>query len=1024
MPNSEPQATGRKPKAGRKRVFWRLCRIYFRRFRITVWLLLLLSLGGLIYLDQVGLPEFVKKPLLVELRARGLDLRFTRLRLSWTEGLVADQVRFGRTDEPWGPHLDLDKVQVRLDYSALARRRLAVDALTLRHGRLVWPIPEGERSRRELSVEDIQTDLRFLPDDRWALDNFTARFSGVNLRLSGVVDHASAVQKWKFLQSEGAPPTPAAVWQRRLSRFADTLEKIEFSGTPDLRLKIRGDALDLLSFGVQLDVSAPGARTPWGAVSQGRFSAKLSPANSNGTSHAELSLAALEAQSRWADITNFQLLIKLDSLEGQTNLVQGELDLSAREVHTEWAVSSGARLNARWIHSITNPIPLAGQGRFRCDAAQTQWGRGRGLDLTGEMQRRAPDLSRPPDPSLGWWTNLEPYVVKWDGRLKELTTPQVEAADLASAGAWQFPNLTLTNLSAKLYGGSIRSGGSLEILTRQARANLTSDFDVQKVTPLLPETVRRFLQRLAWNEPPKLEGEVGVVLPAWTDREPDWGKEVLPTLVLRGQFNVERGGTYLGLPASSARSHFSYVKRVWHLPDLEVIRPEGKVNAEHVSDEIRHENYWRIASTIDPWVVRPLLSESGLAGLSLITLTEPPRIEAEIWDHGQDEKRIGFKGRLALTNFTFRGESISGLQTDLQYSNLFFHALGPRVQCGARQGSAEGVGIDLKAGFVYLTNAVSNLDPMVVTRAIGPKTARAIEAYQFAVPPQGRVYGTISLHGEEGTDLHFELAGGPFHWWKFNLPHISGQVHWSGKNLSLKNIQADFYGGQAAGEAYFNFAVPKGTEFEFSAFITNSLLQHLMGDLTARTNQPEGRVSGRVVITKANTEGWQNTQGYGDMNLKDGLIWDIPMFGIFTPVLDSISPGLGRSRAKSGTCTFVMTRGVLNTTDLEMRASGMRLQYRGSVDLESQVNARVEAELLRDVWLVGPVVSTVFWPVTKLFEYKVTGTLGEPKLEPLFVIPKIVLMPFQPFRALKQLFPSNDPNETRNPPPNFSPLPP
>jgi hypothetical protein len=46
----------------------------------------------------------------------------------------------------------------------------------------------------------------------------------------------------------------------------------------------------------------------------------------------------------------------------------------------------------------------------------------------------------------------------------------------------------------------------------------------------------------------------------------------------------------------------------------------------------------------------------------------------------------------------------------------------------------------------------------------------------------------------------------------------------------------------------------------------------------------------------------------------------------------------------------------------------------------------------------------VFWPVTKLFEYKVTGTLSDPHPEPLYLLPKIVLMPFHPFRTLKDLF--------------------
>src|SRR5438270_8810417 len=126
----------------RKHRWWRLCLIYFRRFRMTVWFCILLLLGMLIYLNQVGLPGFVKKPLLEKLRARGIDLQFSRLRLRWQQGLVAENVRFGQVVEGLHPAITASEVQVHLDYRALARLRLQVDSLRLRRGCVVWPVPD------------------------------------------------------------------------------------------------------------------------------------------------------------------------------------------------------------------------------------------------------------------------------------------------------------------------------------------------------------------------------------------------------------------------------------------------------------------------------------------------------------------------------------------------------------------------------------------------------------------------------------------------------------------------------------------------------------------------------------------------------------------------------------------------------------------------------------------------------------------------------------------------------------------
>src|SRR5678815_1851484 len=110
--------------AQQKGRFWRTCRVCFRWFRISVWLLVLLALASLLYVNQVGLPYFVKDPLLDKLRARGVDLQFSRLRLRWDQGIVAENVHFGPTGKELTPHFKVAEVQVRLNWNALAHLQI------------------------------------------------------------------------------------------------------------------------------------------------------------------------------------------------------------------------------------------------------------------------------------------------------------------------------------------------------------------------------------------------------------------------------------------------------------------------------------------------------------------------------------------------------------------------------------------------------------------------------------------------------------------------------------------------------------------------------------------------------------------------------------------------------------------------------------------------------------------------------------------------------------------------------------
>src|SRR5205814_7435939 len=220
---------------------------------------------------------------------------------------------------------------------------------------------------------------------------------------------------------------------------------------------------------------------------------------------------------------------------------------------------------------------------------------------------------------------------------------------------------------------------------------------------------------------------------------------------------------------------------------------------------------------------------------------------------------------------------------------------------------------------------------------------------------------------------------------------------------------------------YFDCAAPRAADFNLHAAVTSADLHQLMSDLSSPTNRLEGTLSGEMTITGANTADWESWNGFGQATLRDGFLWDMPLFGIFSSVLNAVIPGLGNSPVSGGAATFTITNSVIHTDDMEIRSPAMRLAYRGTIDFKGRVDARVEARLLRDAWIIGPMISLVFAPLTKLFEYRVTGTLHEPQKEPIY-IPKPLLFPFHPLRTLKELF-GEEKLDQPNPAPGEKPPP-
>lgn len=1009
--------------ANRKRRFWRICRICFRYTRIVLWLLILLLLGCLIYVNQIGLPGFVKRPLLQKLRERGVELQFSRLRWRWDQGIVAENVRFGEANEPLSPEFKLAQVQVQLNYEALRKFQFQVDSLRLRRGRLAWPIAETNQPSRQLAVDEIQTDLRLLPDDEWALDHFKAVLAGAQIQLSGIVTNASAVRDWKLFESHGKTPTPGGVWQKRIRALADTLESIHFSSPPELRVDVRGDARDLQSFHLWLTLNTPGAETPWGSVHDGKFNARVFPASSNEISRAELSLEASDAQTRWTSVTNVDLLLHLVTVKSTTNIVNAHLELSAGVVQTQWGGASNAQFTAQWIHAFTNPVPLSGTSELICENATSPWGSAETMHLTGLLLMPPETNALRTDDSWAWWAALEPYMLQWDGQLSRVKAQKFEASEIACGGNWRAPMLAITNLQADLYGGKLDARAKVDVASRRLNATVVSDFDPHKGAHILTDGGRQWLEQYSWTQPPALLGDVSLVLPAWTNRHPDWRAEVQPSLALDGEFNLAYGGAFRGVPFTTARSHFTYTNMVWCLSDFFATRPEGRIEAFHLSNDRTKDFYWRLSSTVDPAIVRPLLEPPQQRAFDFFSFGRPPGIRAEVWGRWHDPERIGLKARVAITNFTFRGESVDDFQGLVQFTNRFLLLTDGRLRHGTQHLSADALGADFKAQKLYLTNGFAVADAQMVTRAIGPHISRVIEPYQFSHPPTARVHGVIPLQREEDADLHFEISGGPFHWWKFNVPQIAGEVHWVGQQVTLRNIRADYYGGKATANAQFDFRSAHGADYRFAATTTNTLLQFLVPDVFGTTNRIEGLLNANVIVTNANVEDPDSIHGYGFAELRDGLIWSVPLFGALSPALDSLIPGLGSSRASAGTANFTIANGIIHSDNLEIRSPAMRMQYRGNIDFDGHLNARVEAELLRDMWIFGPVVSTVFWPVTKLCEYKISGTLGQPKLDPVYFIPRIVQMPFHPFKTLKEMLPEDQFRSGTNSPPIFEKLP-
>ena len=301
-----------------------------------------------------------------------------------------------------------------------------------------------------------------------------------------------------------------------------------------------------------------------------------------------------------------------------------------------------------------------------------------------------------------------------------------------------------------------------------------------------------------------------------------------------------------------------------------------------------------------------------------------------------------------------------------------------------------------------------------------------MENYHFTAPPDVIVNGMIPVEEAEHSFIDFELAQSKgMKWWKIYPENLTGLVRWQGDQLSLTNLSADFYGGKLKGWAAFDFTEQKsdktsqketeetketGADFKFDANFVNCQIKPFMECFNARTNTLAGTMNGRLAVTGANTSDWDSWNGYGFVHITNGLIWDIPVFGMFSSLLNEISPGLGNSQATRGGGSFIITNSVVRTEDLEIASPTFQMLCKGTVDFQRNLDSQVDIDIFKGWGDIGKVINFTTTPFRRVFRCSVKGTFEKPEIQFLY-LPKAVMAIVHPVKSLKELFNSGKTKE-------------
>jgi hypothetical protein len=985
----------------------------------------------LVYLHYVGLPDWITGALLRQVRKQGVALECGRVVLRWYDGVVAQNVALGAEEEGDGMRLTLPEVALRFDTVALLHGEVAVRALDLRDGCLVLPLGADEEG---MSMDRMTAELRFNADDTWVLESASAQCLGVNLHLQAHLSNASALGSWQRGSGEGTP----FAWEGPLRGFVRQVKQLRFGESPDLSLELRGDAGHPETMSAVLRLQSRGADTPWGGADVVLAAFHLNEgADLTGLGRFRLQLEARGLKTAgWGDLGRLRL--ESEWFQTLTNPVpsQARVDLELEGVETPWGntglhlagtgrVQEGGRLldlelalaggalegvfvrseqtdlRVHLLEDLDTLLPRTGEWSMDVQAPEFAHGVAKRLRLEGNFEHA-------PHSGLAIPGDLPAGLLDWRAGLSGTVTGfrrnEVEVDELRVRLDWDAPALRVSRLEADFDQRQLQLEAGFDLSSRRLDSTISLDFDVHRLDPLLPAGVLAWLERYGWQKqsPPVVGARAWLTLPPFGELSSEEGKKRLgESLAVQGKL-VAAEASFQGIPIETLSFDFSFTNETWRLTDFVAAVPGGRFGMAYTEDQRTREYRFDIDAELDPHLFRSLVRMPEQQAFDFFQFTGPPRCEGFITGRYGAPETTGFSGRLRIDDFVFRGEPIEDLQAKLSFTNGVVQATGVQLRSEGTV-RAKDVQYDTRRQLLTLDEARSTIPPMRVARAIGKQVVSVLEPYQFGESPDVLVNGSLNVRDTREANLRFDLAGGPFEWWRFELPRIQGSVLWTNQAVRLRDLDGQFYGGRVKGDVDVDMTAEAGADLRFEARFDQVDFAALMDDLIAPTNRLEGRLQGIWTLTHANSDDWGSWNGLGRVELRDGYLWDIPLLGAGTQWMQTLGVDVAKSPIRGLEGDFTMTNSVIHTRNLQLQSPAMWLAYRGTVDFAARVDARVEAQLLREAAVVGPLVSLVFSPLTKILEFKVGGTIMSPVIEPLY-IPKPLLFPLNPVGVIRDIF--------------------
>jgi hypothetical protein len=432
--------------------------------------------------------------------------------------------------------------------------------------------------------------------------------------------------------------------------------------------------------------------------------------------------------------------------------------------------------------------------------------------------------------------------------------------------------------------------------------------------------------------------------------------------------------TYKTLPFSDLTADFSWDGERTLVRDLRLRHQTGQLRADLFNAPADFR--LNIESTIAPEAVRGIAPSELNEFLRDWEWQRSPAIRLTI--RGQDHNPGTWKGdgTIILGRSRFRGTWMNNADTKIHFADGALTCEDLHV--ARNEGSGTGsFTYDFKKHEVRVSNIKSSLNPADVILWIDPKIWNTVAPYKFRRPPSVTANGLYQFRGGKNTRLEIKVDGANGMDYVFlgkTLPfdRISARLLFTNDRLQIIDLHGALLSGTLRGNADISLA---RNDPHYRANISVSEINFpLLTDLYYNYKTAHGVLNGTYDFTGLGSDP-RTMRGRGKVEVTNGDVFAIPIFGPLSGILNRIVPGSGYSIAHRASADYKIDEGIIHTDDFDADGALFSMLGHGDVhflDDKLDFNLRLNMK--------GPGV--LLTPMYKLFEYAGDGSLKKPDWHP------------------------------------------